>query len=269
MPAQQFRYFLLTVPQHLYLPFLPPTCCYIRGQLEQGADTGYLHWQLLVHTRRKLTITGLKSTFGEQCHIEPSRSDAAAAYVWKEETRIAGTQFELGNPIINRNSSKDWEEIWNHAKSGEIEQIPADVRLRSYHTLKRIAKDYTTAPWRETVSVNCFWGKSGSGKSHRAFTEAAELGTFYIKSSTTKWWDGYKGETVVIIDEFRGAIAIEHLLKWFDKYPCFVEEKGGQLALRATIFYVCTNKEPALWYPGLDEETFGALLRRMTIVHFQ
>jgi len=34
---------------------------------------------------------------GERGHWELSRSDAAAEYVWKEDTRVPGTQFEFGS----------------------------------------------------------------------------------------------------------------------------------------------------------------------------
>jgi len=99
-----------------------------------------------------------------------------------------------------------------------------------------------------------------------AWNEAGEEA--YIKSSTTKWWDGYMGQKKVIIDEFRGQIAIEHLLKWFDRYPCSVEEKGGQLALDADEFWICSNLPIEQWYPGIDQDTLGALRRRVEVTHF-
>lgn len=154
--------------------------------------------------------------------------------------------------------------MWEDAKRGSIDEIPADIRIRTYHTLKRIRKDYEVAPFRPNIKVKVFCGPTGTGKSHRAFEEASDA---YIKGSTTKWWDGYAGQKRVIIDEFRGQIAIEHILKWFDKYPCFVEEKGGQLALRAEEFWVCSNKHPRDWYV-MDVETIEALLRRLDITVF-
>jgi len=39
-------YWLLTIPHHAFVPYLPPGVAYIRGQLERGENTGYLHWQL-------------------------------------------------------------------------------------------------------------------------------------------------------------------------------------------------------------------------------
>ena len=128
----QGLYWLLTIPQHAYLPYLPPACRFIRGQLETGANTGYLHWQVLVSFKRKVRLAGVKAVFGDSCHAELSRSSAADEYVWKEDTAVAGTRFELGERAIKRNSNSDWDAIWESAKRGKFEEIPSDVRIRSY-----------------------------------------------------------------------------------------------------------------------------------------
>lgn len=123
MPAPQHRYFLLTIPHHAFVPWLPPGVAYIRGQLESGARDGYLHWQLLAIFNRKVTVTGAKTVFGTTAHIEPSRSQAADEYVWKEETRVPGTQFELGTRPFRRNNPTDWEAVKLSAKRGALDGI--------------------------------------------------------------------------------------------------------------------------------------------------
>lgn len=88
----QARFWLLTIPHADFVPYQPPTVDYIRGQLERGNDTGYLHWQICVHFSRKLRLRGVKSIFGDTAHAEPSRSDAARDYVWKDDTAIRETR---------------------------------------------------------------------------------------------------------------------------------------------------------------------------------
>lgn len=123
MPAPQARYYLLTIPHADFTPWLPPGVAYIRGQLESGNEGGYLHWQLLAVFKRKITLTGAKDVFGNRAHIEPSRSAAADEYVWKEETRIAGTQFELGERPFRRNNQTDWDSVRTSAKRGALDGI--------------------------------------------------------------------------------------------------------------------------------------------------
>lgn len=141
MPAQQARYFLLTIPHHNYTPYLQQDQQYVKGQLEMGAGTGFLHWQLLVAYTKKVTCARVKNDFGTSAHIEITRSEAANDYVWKDETSVEGTRFELGKLALKRNSDKDWESIWKAAKERRFEDIPADVRVTSYNALSRIAKD--------------------------------------------------------------------------------------------------------------------------------
>lgn len=72
----------------------------------------------------------------------------------------------------------------------------------------------------------------------------------------------------VVLDEFRGAIDISHLLRWFDRYPVIVEVKGSAVVLKAKKIWITSNISPDDWYPDLDAETKAALRRRLTITHF-
>jgi len=261
----QGRYFLLTIPQHEFTPYLPPGVAFIRGQLEAGGTTGYLHWQLLVAFQKKVRPLGVKNVFGQSCHVELSRSEAADDYVWKEDTRVEGTQFELGKKAFKRNVSKDWDQLWDAAKEGRLSDIPADVRLQHYRTIKQIEKDHLR-PVAVEREIFVFWGAPGTGKSRRAWEEAGMEA--YPKDPCTKFWDGYQAQENVVIDEFRGEINISHVLRWFDRYPVIVECKFGATTLRAKRIWITSNMDPRVWYPTLNEDTKNALMRRLTIVHF-
>lgn len=123
MPAPQNKYWLLTIPQHDWVPWLPPSIAYIKGQAECGAENGYRHWQLLAVFERKITLSAAKKFFPISAHLEASRSAAADEYVWKEDTRIEGTQFELGCKPLRRNSAADWQTVLDNAKRGRMDGI--------------------------------------------------------------------------------------------------------------------------------------------------
>lgn len=112
-----------------------------------------------------------------------------------------------------------------------------------------------------------FWGDTGTGKSRTAWERAGM--DAYPKDPRTKYWCGYFGQENVVIDEFRGGIDIAHLLRWVDRYPVIVEVKGSSAVLRAKTIYITSNLDPRSWFPELDEKTMNALLRRLTITHFQ
>jgi len=264
MPAKQGRYWLLTIPQHHFVPWLPPGLCYIRGQLERGGETDYLHWQVLAQCEQKCTLSRIRQIFGP-VHAELSRSTAADAYVWKEDTRVEGTQFELGQRPVRRNVKEDWERVWETAKAGNYEQIDAVIRVQHYRTLRTIRSDYAKGVGMER-SCYVFWGRTGTGKSRRAWDEAGF--DAFPKDPRTKWWDGYQGESHVVIDEFRGDISISHMLRWLDRYPVLVEIKGATKPLLATTFWITSNDDPRSWYPDQSEESRSALMRRFNITYF-
>lgn len=126
----QGRYWILTIKESEFSPLdtHPELVRYIKGQLEIGGKDGFRHWQLFVLTDRT-TPAKLKAVW-PSAHIELTRSAAAETYCWKEETRIAESQFEKGEKPFKRNSNKDWGQVRQDAVSGRFENIPDDVFIR-------------------------------------------------------------------------------------------------------------------------------------------
>lgn len=258
---------MLTIPEGDYSPEadLPDGVAYERGQLEEGGETGYRHYQLLVVLSRKQSLSGVKSIYGSTVHAELTRSSAANDYVWKEDTRI-GEPFEKGTLPTQRNRKKDWDAIWLAATEGDLSQVPADVRVQHYRTLRTIRADFAVP---EAMVRQCFvyCGRTGTGKSRRAWDEAGL--SAYPKDPRTKFWDGYRDQEHVVIDEFRGDIHISHILRWLDRYPCIVEIKGASVVLRAKKIWITSNLHPDYWFPEADQETKDAVMRRLEITVFE
>lgn len=266
---RQGIFWMLTIPHHGFVPYpIANECQWIRGQLEVGErgepDEGYVHWQILVAFRQKKSRRAVRNLFGP-FHCQLSRSEAAAEYVWKEHTRVEGTQFEFGERPFQRNSKVDWDRVWEAAKAGNLMEIPAHVRLQSYRTIRQIGSDYAE-PVGMVRTCYVFWGRTGTGKSREAWS-AAGMGA-YPKDPRTKFWCGYKGQSNVIIDEFCGGIDISHMLRWLDRYPVIVEIKGGSRCLNASSYWITSNVDPRNWYPEASEEQKAALLRRLVITHY-
>lgn len=62
--------------------------------------------------------------------------------------------------------------------------------------------------------------------------------------SQSKWWDGFKGEDTVVIDDmdFNGGQTLGHYLKiWADKWACNGETKGGTISLNHKRLIVTSN----------------------------
>lgn len=261
------KYWILTIPAEDYEPSgnLPDGVVHIAGQKEQGESTGYTHWQAVVTYDKQVRLSAVKKTFGSRCHAEPTRSAAAREYVWKESTFVDGSRFEFGKLPVRRNCSSDWAEIYAAAKSGDFDRIPPGVVVRNYGNLQKIASANAEPIGLERVTY-VYWGVTGAGKSRTAWSEAGL--DAYPKDPCTKFWDGYRGQGHVVIDEFRGTIGISHLLRWLDRYPVLVEIKGSSTVLRAEKIWITSNLHPRDWYKDLDALTVEALLRRLVIKEF-
>lgn len=245
------------------MPYLPERCKFIKGQTERG-EGGFLHWQIVVHFERNVRLNAVREVFGP-FHAEPTRSEAAEDYVWKEDTRVEGTQFSLGKKAFKRNAKRDWEQIRDIAKRGKLDELDGATFVQHYRTLSAIAKDYLQ-PVAVIRTIKVYWGNTRLGKSRRAWDEAGW--SAFPKDPRTKYWDGYRGQKHVVLDEFRGVIDIANILRWCDRYPVIVETKGSSTVLLATDIWICSNLHPKDWYPGLDSATMDALLERLDITHF-
>lgn len=91
------------------------------------------------------------------------------------------------------------------------------------------------------INRKCFWihGPPGIGKSYTVRQMFPEL---YPKDCT-KWWDHYKGEKVVLFEEFDpNCKDLSTLLKkWSDVYSLIGEVKGGSVDLLYEVFIVTSN----------------------------
>lgn len=146
--------------------------------------------------------------------------------------------------------------------------------LRNYLSLQRPVR-------RDSIGVDWYWGEPGTGKSREAHDM---LPGAYVKDPKTKWWNGYLLEETVIIDDYGiQCVDINHLLRWFDRYPCMVENKGGMLPLFATKFVVTSNFHPSQLFKAVvykfcnsvsssgEEEhpQLPALMRRIKLKEFK
>ena len=80
---------------------------------------------------------------------------------------------------------KRWDDAWNSAKKGNIEEIPGDIKLRYYSTITKVAAKYAKPP-PELEKLDNIWivGPSGTGKStyiHREYPGAYKKGRLHKK----------------------------------------------------------------------------------------
>lgn len=82
------------------------------------------------------------------------------------------------------------------------------------------------------------YGNAGAGKT----TSARQFGkaSLFLKAQN-KWFDGYMGEKVIVLDDLDTSTLNHYLKIWSDRWACRGEVKGGMVWLRHEYFIVTSN----------------------------
>lgn len=112
------------------------------------------------------------------------------------------------------------------------------------------------------------YGPPGCGKSHMARYDTERWpGRRYYKAQN-KWFDGYSGEEVIVLDDYDcGAILSHHMKLWTDKFACQAEVKGGTVHLRHKFFIVTSNFTIEEMFMSTGPDTLQAIKRRFEVIH--
>lgn len=132
--------------------------------------------------------------------------------------------------------------------------------------LAQLFLTYNEEPRTWKPHVVWIYGDSGSGKTRMAYASAGN--DVYVKKNGSRWWDGYDGQTTVILDDFRDTWfdgEITEMLSILDRYECRVEYKGGSRQLRATHMYITSIRHPDTMYRNTTEP-IEQLMRRIDLV---
>ena len=158
-----------------------------------------------------------------------------------------------------------FKRAWESAKSGDLDDIDPDIRLRFYGTLKKIKQDHQVVPPSySTLDFHWFCGPSGTGKSKTARELYPDA---YIKNSN-KWWDGYENHEAAIIEEWDPNLHVmaSFMKKWADHYAFNAETKGGTIMARPRTIIVTSNYSIRECFP--QEQDYLPLERRFTVRDF-
>ncbi len=235
----------------------------------QSEMEGTLHYQAYVEFKRAKRIGGVKAIFGQRVHLERRRGtqEQAIAYCKKTDTRVNGLSGEWGTPKRVSGAKRDLATIANGLRSGELDMMDIEEDFGGIYLLhKDKIEDYAIkllGSRRWAMEVEIYVGESGAGKSYTADLE--NPGAYYVPWPTGGrwWWPGYKGQSCVVMDEFRHQIKMDVMLKMLDRYTWVLEAKGRSFEFVSKKIVITTNIDPKDWYPKVSEAVKEPLARRI------
>lgn len=248
---------------------LAMSCRGIVFQEEVSPTTGERHLQGFVRFDNGLKMAQIKQRMKRNdVHLEPSVAPSAAVeYCRKGETRD-GECYEEGDL---------------HFEQGKSLQVRNMIEeMRGGATLSYIVAEYPVECLRHSRGIQFikFWnereqrshdrelrvcvliGSPGTGKSRAAYEY--DRGLYKVDRAAAGgevWFDGYDGESTLLIDDFYGWIPYSQLLNLLDRYPLRLATKGGHTYAKWDTVIITSNAEPWQWYREACD--FAALTRRV------
>lgn len=284
----QSRGWMLTIPaenhdwdsvQRLMLGLAPVSVF----QEESGARTGYRHYQAYIQLpspRRWSTMKNMLRKAGfDDAHFEPQWASAAACYKYctKEDTKLRGPQI---NGVVDMHENQGQRTDLDRLKRLVLEdgltydELLAREDVGNVARYRNMLRDLEgvrdsraldSQAWRH-VEVNYLYGPTGVGKTRYVF-ERYQPGEFYRITNYSNPWDRYKGQHVVVFDEFAGQPTIEEMLDWLDSYTTQLRARYADKVSRYDTVWVLSNLSLAEQYSYKPSEQRAAFRRRFTHIY--
>lgn len=196
----------------------------------ESSATGTPHHQGFIIMRRMSRLAAMKKLLpSAHWEIAKGTSAQAAAYCKKDGdfTEFGECPDQGGKTCQKRR----YEDAFQAAKDGRLDDIDAELRIRYYRTFKQIRADHQQLP-ADSDNVTGVWiyGPTGVGKSR--YARETYPGAYFKRPN--KWFDGYNGHPYVIIEDLDPSHKwMAHDIKiWTDRYSFPAETKGGTCVLR-------------------------------------
>ena len=236
----------------------------VYGKEVGESGTPHLQGYMYFESARSLKSM-IKKLPGAHVEVRQGTHEQARDYCKKDGDFVEFGLEPMSQKEKGECGKRVYEEAFELAKQGRIEEISEPLRTRFYTTYKRIRKDYQIAPESMNELKNeWYWGDTGTGKSRKAREENPGA---YLKNAN-KWWDGYVDQDVVIIDEWspQHECLASHLKQWADHHAFAAESKGGALCIRPKTIIVTSNYSIEECFPNpADSEP---MRRRFKVTHF-
>lgn len=246
-----------------------------------------LHTHIIIYRTSPLLFQTLKKLF-PPAHIEKmmgtvveNREYLMKDGKWKgtdkEETKLVNTFEEFGTvPEERQGQRNDLTALYDMIKEGksnyeilednpnymmQLEKVERCREILRYEQFKNIVRE---------MHVEYWFGDPGSGKTSGVYKLYGGYDKVYRVTDNRNPWDGYKGQDVILFDDFRACdFDINILLKWLDIYPLELPCRYNNKQACFTHIYFTSNISFDQLYrivQSEDASTWNAFCRRFNLI---
>jgi hypothetical protein len=172
-------------------------------------------------------------------------SSNVLAYIQKDGDYLEQGEFKSNTQTIVQKRAAENKLILASSLPDLVDK--GDISLYSYQQLRTAKNLYTldslVVPDYMPKTVLWIYGSTGIGKSRWVRTTYPQQ--FFMKAQN-KWWDGYNGEKIVLLDDFdlTGSCLGHYLKIWSDCYAFSAEVKGGTIKPVIDTFIITSQYLP-------------------------
>lgn len=229
---------------------------------KEVGENGTPHLQGYIEFKNAKRLDTLKN-FNQRIHWEIRKGSAEQAIKYCEKDN---NYIEIGTrPKKNPGKRTDLDDVADLIKEGGLHEDVCEQFTTTYikfhkgidRAISLNQNDRSSPPeviWR--------WGKAGVGKTRYA-VEKHE--SHYIKDGT-QWWDGYRQEEAIIIDDFDGRWPYRDLLRLLDRYKYQGQTKGGYVKINSPYIYITCEYPPEHFWEGNELAQIKRRLSQVTEV---
>ena len=259
---------------------------------DEIATTGTYHTHIFLYSPSPMRFGTLKNRF-PTAHLEKAYGSARdnRDYItksgkWaetdKSETSVPGTFEEWGNlPTEKEEASPDKYRLLQSLREGmtSLEAVE-DNPDRFYHyreieTVRQSILEDTYSTIMRQVEVTYLFGASGTGKTRGIFEHHNPKSICRITDYGGKngvRFDSYRGQEVLVFEEFHSQIPISAMLNYLDIYPIMLPARYNDRVACYTTVYLTSNIPLEAQYQDIQRyqlETWYAFLRRIhTVIEY-
>jgi len=230
--------------------------------------TGKEHWQGYVELKNAKTFSAIKKLFKDnKLHLEERKGNAlqASNYCKKD-----GKYEEFGE-LSSQGARSDLVTLKDDILAGkknctEVREENPELYHQYGRTLDKLEDDYLCKQKRNWMTKGIWiWGPTGCGKSRWAYETYPDA---YTWADDKDWQDCYSGQETIIIDDFRGNIKYQNLLKMIDRYEYKLSRRGRTpFPLLAKTIVITSSMPPEKVYKNLSaDDSIEQLKRRCKII---
>ena len=252
---------------------------------EVGGKNNVYHTHLFIMGNNGILFSTVKKKF-PKAHIDYCRGLAQENrdYVCKEgkykgtskeETNIKDTFEEMGDcPVEKPGQRSDLVDLYDMIKSGMdnydiLENDPTYMmQLDKIDRCRQIVKEKEFRSKFRELQVEYWSGKTGTGKT-KTIMERYGYDEVFRVTSYRYPFDNYRGQDVIIFEEFFDSLSIQEMLTLLDGYPLDLPCRYNNKTACYTKVYILSNVDLTDQYRDVQirsKETWNAFLRRIHAV---